>query len=147
MDGVKGPWDFRAPLNRLVDAASPESDVARQFRDLVHTYVQSSYKDQVAEAQIRTWLTIWRDNDAKLQPLLGPSFLLQEDAPLSEDLSALGATGLQALDYLDKSEPSPESWRTEQAALISRAQSPKADLLLMVGGPVQELVEGSAGRK
>jgi hexosaminidase len=144
MDSVKGPWDFRAPLNRLVDAASPESDVARQFRDLVHTYVQSSYKDQVAEAQIRTWLTIWRDNDAKLQ---GPSFLLQEDAPLSEDLSALGATGLQALDYLDKSEPSSESWRTQQAALISRAQSPKADLLLMVGGPVQELVEGTAGRK
>jgi len=144
MDSVKGPWDFRAPLDRLVDAASPESDVARQFRDLVQTYIQGGYKDHVAEAQIRTWLTIWRDNDAKLQPLLGPSFLLQEDAPLSEDLSALGATGLQALDYLDKSEPSPEAWKMQQAALLSRAQSPKADLLLMVVAPVQDLVEGSA---
>ena len=147
MDNTKGAWDFRAPLDRLVDAASPEGEVARQFRDLVHTYVQSGYQDQAAEAQVRTWLTTWRDNDAKLKPLLGSSFLLQEDAPLSEDLSALGETGLQALDYLDKSEPSPESWRTQQAALLSRAQSPKADLVLMVVGPIQELVEGSAGRK
>jgi hexosaminidase len=143
MDNTKGAWDFRAPLDRLVDAASPESEVSRRFGDLVHTYVQSGYKDQGAEAQIRTWLTNWRDNDAKLKPILSASYLMQEDAPLSEDLSALGATGLQALDYLDKSEPSPESWRTQQSALISRAQSPKADLLLMVVAPVQELVEAS----
>jgi hexosaminidase len=147
MDNTKGAWDFRAPLDRLVDAASPEAEVARQFRDLVHTYVQSGYQDQAAEARVRSWLTTWRDNDAKLKPLLGSSFLLQEGAPLSEDLSALGETGLKALDYLDKSEPSPESWRTQQAALLSRAQSPKADLVLMVVGPIQELVEGSAGRK
>jgi hexosaminidase len=147
MDNTKGAWDFRAPLDRLVDAASPEGEVARQFRDLVHTYVQSGYQDQAAEARVRSWLTTWRDNDAKLKPLLGSSFLLQEGAPLSEDLSALGETGLKALDYLDKSEPSPESWRTQQAALLSRAQLPKADLVLMVVGPIQELVEGSAGRK
>jgi len=147
MDNTKGAWDFRAPLDRLVDAASPESEVARRFGDLVHTYAQGGYKDQAAAAQIRTWLTIWRDNDAKLKPILRSSSLMQEDAPLSEDLSALGATGLQALDYLDKSEPSPESWRTQQAALLSRAQSPKADLLLMVVSPIQELLEGTAGRK
>jgi len=35
-------------------------------------------------------------------------------------LSALGAAGLSALDYLDKSEPAPESWRTQQLALIER---------------------------
>jgi len=147
MDNTKGAWDFRAPLDRLVDAVSPESEVARRFGDLVHIYVQGGYKDQAAEAQIRSWLTTWRDNDAKLKPILASSFLMQEDVPLSEDLSDLGATGLQALDYLDKSEPSPESWRTQQAALLTRAQSPRADLLLMVVAPIQELVEGSVGRK
>jgi hexosaminidase len=144
MDNVKGPWNFRAPLERLVDAASPENDVARRFSDLVQAYVQSGYKDQATEAQIRSWLTTWRDNDAKLKPLLSASFLLQEDAALSEDLSALGATGLQALEYLDKSEPSPESWRTQQAALISRGQLPRADLLLMVASPIQQLVAASS---
>jgi len=123
--------------------ASPESDVARSFRNLVQEYIQSGYKDRAAEAQIRALLTGWRDNDAKLHPLIEQSFLLHEIAPLSEDLSALGAMGTQALDYLGKSEPS-ESWSSQQLALIERTRTPKADLLLMVVGPVQQLVEATA---
>ena len=50
----KGPIDFHAPLTRMIDAVYPESDVARHFGDLVQTFVQSGYKDQAAEAQIRS---------------------------------------------------------------------------------------------
>jgi hypothetical protein len=85
--------------------------------------------------------------NARLHPLLGQSFLLNELALLSEDLSALGAAGLLALDYLDKSTPSPNSWRVQQLALLERAKTPKADLLLMVVEPVQQLIERSEGRK
>jgi hexosaminidase len=145
MDSVKGPWDFRAPLNHLVDAVSPESDAARHFAAQIEAYVQSGYTDQAAETQIRALLTAWRDNDAKLHPLLNQSFLLNEVAPLSEDLSALGVAGLQALDYLDKSELSPESWRTQQLGVVERAKAPKANLLLMVVAPVERLIESSAG--
>lgn len=141
---AKGPIDFHAPLTRMIDAAYPESDVARRFSDLVQTLVQSGYKDQAAEAQIRAWLTTWRDNDARLHPLLDQTFLLQEDEPLSQDLSALGAAGLQALDYLDKAQPAPEAWKTQQLALIDQAKKPMAGLLLMVAAPVQQLVEASA---
>ena len=143
-DDSKGPIDFLAPLNRMIDAVYPESDVARRFGSLVQTYIQSGFKDQAAEAQIRTYLTIWRDNDAKLHPLLQQSFLLLEDTSLSEDLSALGAAGLQALDYLDKSQPSAESLRTQQLGRIAQAKTPKASLLLMVVAPVQQLIEASA---
>ena len=144
MEGLKGPWDFRAPLNRLVDAASPESDTGLRFHDLVQSYIQSGYKDQGAEAQIRTLLSAWRDNDAKFRPSLEQSFLLHELAPLSTDLSSLGAIGLLALDYLDKSEPSPAAWRTQQLASIEQAKIPKADLVLVVAPVVQRLVEASA---
>ena len=143
MDAVKGPWDFRAPLNHLVDAASPESEAALHFSNLVRTYIEGGHKDQATEAQIRNSLTIWRDNDAKLYPLLEQSFLLRDIAPLSADLSALAAVGLEALDYLDKSQPSPEVWRTQQLALIERAKTPKADLLLMIVAPVQQLIAGT----
>ena len=54
---AKGPIDFHAPLTRMIDAVIPESDTARHFSDLVQTFVQSGYKDQAAEAQIRMWLT------------------------------------------------------------------------------------------
>jgi hypothetical protein len=75
---------------------------------------------------------------------LEQSFLLRDIASLSADLSALAAVGLEALDYLDKSQPSPEVWRTEQLALIERAKTPKSDLLLMIVAPVQELIARTA---
>jgi len=143
-DDAKGPIDFHAPLNRMIDAVYPESDVARNFSNLMQTFVQSGYKDQATEAQLRAYLTTWRDNDAKLHPLLDREFLLQEVTPLSASLSALGATGLQALDYLDKSQPTPESWKTQQLAMVDTAKKRQADVLLMVAAPVQQLIEATA---
>jgi hexosaminidase len=146
MDSLKTVWDFRAPLNRLVDAARPESDEARHFRDSVQAYIGSGFTDRAAEGEIRTNLATWRDNDSRLRPLLEQSFLLHELAPLSEHLTALGVAGLSALDYLDRSEASPESFRAQQLALLDRARTPKADLLLTVVAPVQRLIEASAGQ-
>jgi hexosaminidase len=143
-DDAKGPIDFHAPLTRMIDAVYPESDVARQFGNLVLGYIQGGLKDPATEAQIRAQLTLWRDNDAKLQPLLGQSFLLQEDAPLSQNLSAVAAAGLQALDYLDKGQMAPDAWKTQQAAFFEEAKKRQADMLLMVVTPVQRLVEASA---
>ena len=143
---AKGPIDFHSPLARMIDTVSPESDTARHFSDLVQTFAQSAYKDQATETQIRMWLTTWRDNDARLHPVLEQSFFLQEDEPLSENLSALGATGLEALDYLDKGQPAPDAWKTQQLALIEQAKTRKADLLLMVVVPVEQLVEASAAQ-
>ena len=143
-DDAKGPIDFHAPLTRMIDAVYPESDAARHLNDLVQTFIQSGYKDQAAEAQIRSQLTTWRDNDARLHPLLTQTFLLQEDVPLSQNLTAVGAAGLQALDYLDKGQIAPDSWKTQQLAVIAQAKTRQADLLLVVVAPVQQLVEASA---
>jgi hexosaminidase len=145
-DDAKGPIDFHAPLTRMIDAVYPESDTARQFSDLVQAFAQSGYKDQAAEVQIRSWLITWRDNDARLHPLLAQSFFLQEDAALSQNLSALGATGLQALDYLDKGQTAPDTWKTQAMAAIDQAKTRQADILLMVVAPVQQLVDASAGQ-
>jgi hexosaminidase len=146
MSNLKTTWDFRTPMNRLVDVARPESDQAQHFKNSVQAYIGSGYADRAAEGEIRTLLAIWRDNDARLRPLLEQSFLLHELAPLSEDLSTLGVAGLSALDYLDRSEASPETFRAQQLALLDLARIPKADLLLMVVAPVQQLIEASAGQ-
>ena len=139
----KGPIDFHTPLTHMIDAVYPESETALEFSNLVQQFVRSGYKDQVAEAQIRTWLTLWRNNDAKLRPLLQQSALLEEDVPVSENLAMLGAAGLQAIDYLDRGQPEPDLWRTQQLAVIEQAKKPVAGLLLMVVAPVEQLVEAS----
>ncbi|MGA2347759.1 MAG: beta-N-acetylhexosaminidase [Candidatus Sulfotelmatobacter sp.] len=141
---AKGPIDFHAPLTRMIDAVYPESDTARQFSDLVQTFAQGGFKDKAYEAQIRMWLTTWRDNDGRLHPLLTQSYLLQEDVTLSQNLAALSAAGLQALDFLDKGQPAPDAWKTQQQAMIAQAKMRQADMLLMVVAPVEQLVEASA---
>ena len=142
-DDSKGPIDFHAPLTRMIDAVYPESETARQFGALVQQYVLSGYKDQAAEAQIRTWLMLWRNNDLKLRPLLQQSSLLQENTPISQNLAMLGAAGLQALDYLDKGQPEPDLWRTQQQAVIEQAKKPVAGLLLVVTTPIEQLVQAA----
>lgn len=132
------------PLNRLADAARPESTVARQFSELVDTYLQSGSKDSAAEEQIRAWLVKWRDNDANLQPVLDRSFLLAEDKPLSEDLAVLAAAGLEALDSIGKNQPLPDAWRAGQLAVVERSMKPRANLLAMVAPPIQKLIAATA---
>jgi hexosaminidase len=142
-DDSKGPIDFHSPLTRLIDAAYPESDTAREFGALVQQFVQSGYKDKSVEAEIRTSLVLWRNNDARLRPLLEQSSLLHEDVTLSQNLAMVAAAGLQALDYLDQGQSEPDLWKTQQLAVIEQAKKPVAGLLLQVTAPIQQLVEAA----
>jgi len=144
-DLVSTPATSLTPLNRLVDAVPPESEKARQFADLVQQVVAGKATPALY-AQMRAELTLWRANDPRLQPLLQHSFLLKEVAPLSHNLSACAATGLQAIDYLTGGQRPPESWTTQQLSMLQEAMKPgHAQLLLMVTAPIESLVRASAG--
>jgi hexosaminidase len=135
-----------SPLNRVIDAARPESATARRFADLVDGLI-AGRADSDAKQEVRALLNRWRDNQTNLQPFETQSFLLKEIVPLSLDLSAVATSGLQALDYIDRGERAPDAWATQQFALLEQAQKPKAQLLLMVAPSVQKLVEASTGQK
>jgi hexosaminidase len=128
-------------LNRVVDAVPLESDVARRFGELVDKFVSSSCRDTDAAPQLRAELSAWRDNDARLQPLAQRSFLVKEVAATSQDLSALAAVGLAALDFAAKGGAAPDDWKTQQLAIIAQVKKPKAQLLLMPVPAIQQLVE------
>jgi hexosaminidase len=119
------PYDSFSPLNRLIDAARPDSETVRRFAALV-----DGERSPANLRQIREYLTLWRDNDARLAPLLANSALLAEDAELSRDLSALAEAGLQALDH-------------RQSALPDRAKQPHAELLLTVDPLIRKLIESA----
>jgi hexosaminidase len=133
------------PLIRLIDAVRPESTTARRFANLVDALLSDKTKSATEKTQIRLLLTRWRDNALDLQPLFGQSFLLKEDIPLSQSLSALGAAGLIAMDYLDSGKHSPDAWRAQALAQVEEAKKPKAQLLLMVASPVGKLIFATGG--
>ena len=132
------------PLNRVVDAVPLESDVARRFAQHVDQFVASSCHDADAAAQLRAQLSAWRDNDARLRPLMQTSFLVKEVAATSQDLSSLASVGLAALDYLSKSVAAPDDWKAQQLAILEQVKTPKSQLLLMPASAIQKLVEAVA---
>ena len=120
----------QTPLNRLVDAARPESNVAREFAAM-------------DRKQMRRWLLRWSANDAALELTVAKSLLLQEVVPLSQDLSKLGTVGLQALDFAESGKKPPQAWLDEQRSFLENAKKPRAELLLMIVPSIEKLVNAA----
>ena len=133
------------PLHRVVDAVALESEEGRRFAELVDKYLAAGCKDEDAGTELRAELTRWRDNDAALEALSQKSFLVKEVAPVSQDLATTGKVGLAALDYLILGAKAPDDWKTDQLALLTQLQKPKAQLLLIPVPAVQKLVEAASG--
>ena len=129
-------YSAQTPLNRLVDAVSPESNVGREFNILA----QQAIQDPDSRLELRKWFKRWRDNDARLQPFLSSSSSLQELLPLSHDLCILGSTGLEALDNIEAGSGVTAGKRNQQLAAIDDAAKPHAELFLVVTSGVRQLV-------
>ncbi len=112
------------PLDGLVDAARPESETAREFAALV---------DQMDRAQLRIWLSRWRDNPARTEPA-------------SQALNRLGVIGLQALDYLDRNQHPPDAWLREQRAFLETLKKPQAELRLAIAPSIEKLIEATVSQ-
>jgi hexosaminidase len=139
------PATSAKPLTRVVDAVRPESATAREFADSVDALTAGNSKPGT-EALVRTLLSRWRDNQVELQPMFEKSILLKEVGPLSQNLSAVGAAGLAALDYLDRGEPAPASWVMQQLTVVEQAKKPQAQLLIVVVPEVEKLIQASGGK-
>jgi len=131
------------PLNRLVDAARPESENARKFGEMVDEMLADAPDYKRNRETIKEWLTQWRDNHALLLPVLEASFLLKEIIPLSEDVAALAGAGLEALNYLQSHEIPPLSWQENLSLLLDRPQKPEYELQIMVVPSIRKLIEAT----
>jgi len=139
------PATSAVPLIRVVDAVRPESATAREFAKAVDELVGGSPKPG-SEERVRNLLSGWRDNQVNLQPQFEKSLLLKEVEPVSQNLSALGAAGLAALDYLDRGDAAPAAWATAQLAVVEQAKKPQEQLLIVVAPSVGKLIQASAGQ-
>jgi len=135
--GKTQSFSTTTPLNRLVDAVPPESDTARR----VNLLAQQAVHDPAARLELRKWLLLWRDNDAKLQPYLPSSHFVGELAPLSHGLSVLGTIGLESLDAIDAARSVPQDKRAQQLAAIEENTAPHAEVRIMIGPAIRQLVE------
>jgi hexosaminidase len=141
-EGLK-PYNSLFPLNLLVDAVSPESNTARDFRDLA-ARIANGTATPAEHAQARQWLTLWRDNDAALQPTIASSALAAELAPISRNLRDSSAIGLTALDAIEQKKPLAAADQSQQLAALKVFEAPQAVLLNMTVPGVETLVAAAS---
>lgn len=139
-----GHFDVFSPLNHMVDAVPPESEMARKFSVLAQRIAggQASPEDW---QQARGWLKRWQENDAKLQPQLAHSAITAELEPVSREVSAVAGIGLEALEDLQAHRTMAEDTMQQHLKTLKAAEKPKAVLRDMLVGPVEELVRAAGG--
>ncbi len=130
------------PLNRLVDAVPPESVTGREFQQLAEA-IASGQASQQQWQQARRWLTLWRDNDARLQPLLSKSSITEELIPVSHNLKEVAVIGLQALDALENHGSIAADQRERDLKTVQAAAKQQATLLDAVAPSVELLVQAT----
>lgn len=128
------------PFNRLPDSVPPESAEARKFSQLVDRIVGGTASSEDLSSA-RELMTAWKENHDRLSPALQNSQVLEEDTPVSQNLAAAGAIGLQALDMIAAHSAPQAGWVDQQMAQLEPMKKPQAELLLMIVPPVERLVQ------
>ena len=129
------------PFNRMVDAARPESESVRAL-ELAAARVAANPAAAAADiAALRAQFSRWAANDADFQPLADSNALLEELRPISKDLSAVGALGMQLLDLIATGQAAPADWLAAQDAELKRMLAPNADLRLAAVRPARILLD------
>ncbi|OGX88466.1 hypothetical protein BEN47_09005 [Hymenobacter lapidarius] len=136
----------QTPLNRLVDAAPAESEVARRFGVLVDSVLASAATPprpvySVRQlAALRAQLLLWQTNDARLQTLLLLNPALQEYGPLSTKLAAVAQMLLERLNQLQTGQTPSAAWLAGARATLDVAQAPAGQAELAIVRPARRLV-------
>ena len=138
-------YDAFVPLNRLVDTVPPESETARVFNQLAERIATGKAAPGDWD-KARQWLTLWRDNDAALQPSLTKSELTAELAPVSRNLARTAAIGLLALDSLQKNRPLNAETQKQEISELKELEKPQAVLLDKIVPGVELLVQAARKR-
>lgn len=134
--GQMRTYTSATPLDRLVDAARPESMPARRLRKEVDVFLRTPPPAR-DDRPLRAAFSTWRNNHPILEPLLSARGL--EARPLSRDLAALGEVGEQALEAIRAGRQAPDSWLAEAQRVADRSQKPRAEVELAVVPAVRKL--------
>ncbi|WP_185817091.1 beta-N-acetylhexosaminidase [Hymenobacter metallilatus] len=139
-------YTTQTPLNRLVDAAPAESDVARTFGQLVDSVLVPANGRSAAAFQrhlktLRAQLQLWKNNDALVQPTLQQNPLLKEYAPLSTNLKTAAALALERLTLLEKGQVPPPATPAAALKQLEALKAPAGQAELAVLPHLRRLVE------
>ncbi len=129
----------QTPLTRVVDAAAPDAKVAREFRNLVDSYLADKKLDMKKHNALVEQLKIWKANNKKLLPIIKKSPMLKEIELMSIRLSELSDLGLKILNYRKNRKKISSELFSDGSQIINNAKVPIAQTELMIVPAIEKL--------
>lgn len=138
------PQTMLSPLTGLVDAARPDSEMARQFAANVDAFLSDAPRFALYRSDLEHTMAEWQTASRALGPMIDRSPALQEARPLANNLSAIAEAGLEAMSYLSAGSAPTAEWGKTQLARLDEAAKPGAALEFVVITSVRKLVIAAA---
>ena len=127
-------------LHSLADVARPESRSARRFGARVDVFLADTAHRAELPA-IRAQLESWRDNHARLAPMLGSAKQAQDIRTLSERLASASTIGLAALDAIARKQPLTATDIARYTRDLAAASAPRAAVMFPAMPAIQKLLD------
>jgi len=131
------------PLNRLVDTLMPESKVAREFSNIVESFLVFPEYSAENSYELHKYLNQLLLNDSALQSILDQSYILKEIQPLADTVAELSGYATEALSYLESRQKPTENWQQRASVLLEKAEEPQAEIFIAVLPAMKKLIEAA----
>ncbi len=127
-----------SPFTRIMDVAGPDAPDALFFNQNVTRFL--SEEDHIALELIKPQLEIWINNKDRLASAIEKSPVLNEIAPLSENLAIVAGIAEKALKYIEKGKNPDSNWLDQSKEQIKKASQPHGQTTLMITNAVGKLI-------
>jgi hexosaminidase len=127
------------PLDQLVDALPPDPPSRHDFGDLMSTYLADPAAHPDLEGALNATFHSWTAQPSMFA-LMSGSPQLAAALPRAQQLTELGAMGLEALAYVSSGVPAPAGWKAQKLAILDEAEKPVALTEFTVLQPMRNLV-------
>ena len=127
-----------SPYTRVVDAARPESETDRHFRNYVDEFLKgnSEFKESVT-----FWLNLWMSNYAELVKTIKISPILREIEPMALNLKNISGAGLEAVNLISENKTVDKNWVDTRMKLIEAAKKPYGQVELEMVTAIEKLIK------
>ncbi len=127
-----------SPYTRVVDAARPESEIDRHFRNYVDEFLKGNNE---FKESITFWLNLWKDNYSDLEKTINDSPVLREIEPMSKNLKNISDAGLEAVKLISDNKTVDTNWVDKKMELIKAAKKPYGQVELEMVPAIEKLIK------
>jgi hexosaminidase len=129
-----------SPLTRMVDAAWPDAQTAREFRWAVVRLIKSDFLDEDDLERVQSALVKWSENHAVLKETIRTSPALAEIEAMSLTLAQVSNIGLEALDLAVEDSAANRDWLDLRLESLNAARESHGQTEIVIVDPVIDLV-------